>query len=312
MFDRLTDPLFRFLLRQKHFSVEEFNKYEACGVHILPVHYYSPIPASQALNQRKPQWNREKAFAGVDFRLAHQLALLPQLRDYASECLRLFPYTHVMTLGYGLGYGEIEAVNLYAMIRWCKPWRIIEVGSGVSTFYAVNALAQNARESGSPAEIICVEPFPSDKLKALAAPGLVRVEVKQDFVENLDPRFFSVLTENDILFIDSSHTVRINGDVAYLYLDVLPILNTGVRIHIHDICFPYPSVPDNHPLFDMFHLWRETDLLHAFLINNKEFVITLCQSYLHYKAPEALTSAFGSYPPNDLPASIWLQKVSGL
>jgi hypothetical protein len=129
------------------------------------------------------------------------------------------------------------------MIRWLKPSRIIEVGSGVSTFYSVKALAQNVRESGRRAEIICVEPYPSDKLRALNMPRVVTVDVKQEFVENLDPSFFLALTADDILFIDSSHAVRINGDVTYLYLDLLPILNRGVRVHIHDIVFPYQTVP---------------------------------------------------------------------
>jgi len=305
----VAEPALRFLLKHKDFGVAGFYEYEDCGVHILPVHYYSPIPASRSLNSRKAGWNRERAFTGVDFRLAEQLALLPKLREYAVECHHQFPYAEIAAIGYGPGYGETEAAALYAMIRWLRPSRIIEVGSGVSTFYSVKALARNVRESGRRAEIICVEPYPSDKLRALDVPGVVTVDVKQEFVENLDPSFFLALTADDILFIDSSHTVRINGDVTYLYLDVLPILNRGVCIHIHDIVFPYQTVPNDHPFFDMFHLWRETDLLHAFLINNDAFAIRLCQSYLHYKAQSELKQTFGDYPANDIPASIWLQRV---
>src|SRR5689334_24852068 len=35
---------------------------------------------------------------------------------------------------------------------------------------------------------------------------------------------FRTLGENDILFVDSGHTVRAGGDVNFLVLDVLPVL----------------------------------------------------------------------------------------
>jgi hypothetical protein len=43
----------------------------------------------------------------------------------------------------------------------------------------------------------------------------------------------------DVLFIDSSHILRLDGDVPFLYLEILPVLKKGVRVHIHDIPFPY-------------------------------------------------------------------------
>ena len=47
------------------------------------------------------------------------------------------------------------------------------------------------------------------------------------------------LSENDILFIDSTHTVRPGSDVNYLILEILPRLNPGVIVHFHDIYLPY-------------------------------------------------------------------------
>src|SRR5215470_19534521 len=96
---RQIDSLFRFLLRHRRFDVGGFHEYEECGVHILPLHYYSPIPVSRELNKRKAEWNREKAFVGVDFRLADQLRFLPQLHEYAAECLKAFSYADVMSRG---------------------------------------------------------------------------------------------------------------------------------------------------------------------------------------------------------------------
>ena len=58
-------------------------------------------------------------------------------------------------------------------------------------------------------------------------------------VEQLAPALLADLGENDILFIDSSHCVRLASDVNFLYLQVLPRLRPGVIVHIHDIYLPY-------------------------------------------------------------------------
>ena len=54
--------------------------------------------------------------------------------------------TELTGAGLGPGYGEVEARLLHGMVRHLKPRRVIEVGSGVSTFYTAGALAANARE----------------------------------------------------------------------------------------------------------------------------------------------------------------------
>ena len=33
--------------------------------------------------------------------------------------------------------------------------------------------------------------------------------------------------------------LKIDGDVPYLYLEILPLLQKNVYIHIHDVPFPY-------------------------------------------------------------------------
>jgi hypothetical protein len=50
--------------------------------------------------------------------------------------------------------------------------------------------------------------------------------------------FFSQLEANDILFIDSSHVLRPQGDVLFEFLEILPVLKPGVIVHIHDIFTP--------------------------------------------------------------------------
>ena len=117
------------------------------------------------------------------------------------------------------------------MIRHFRPRLIIEVGSGFSSLVAAEAIAKNKNSA-----LICIEPFPQDFLRQ-GFPGLRSLIEKK--VEEIDLEFFSQLNCGDILFIDSSHTVKIRGDVNYLFLELLPRLKPGVIVHVHDIFFPF-------------------------------------------------------------------------
>src|SRR5207249_666123 len=109
--------------------------------------------------------------------------------------------------------------------------------------------------------------------------------------------------------IDSSHVSKLDSDVNYLLLEVMPALNRGVIIHIHDIAFPYLCVPREHPLFAMFQFWNEAALLKAFLLFNHSFEVLICQSWLHYRRPEAISLICPFYNvKKHFPASIWLRK----
>ena len=89
------------------------------------------------------------------------------------------------------------------------------------------------------------------------------IEVLRQRVEQMDKQLFLELEENDILFIDSSHMIRPQGDVLCEYLEILPTLRPGVLVHIHDIFTPR-DYPDEW-LIDEVKLWNEQYLLEAFL-----------------------------------------------
>ena len=186
------------------------------------------------------------------------------------------------------------------MIRYLKPKRVIEVGSGVSTFYGTHALEANGCGS-----YICVEPNPSPLLRSL--PRVDRII--EERVETLDVSLFQELDENDILFIDSSHTVKIGGDVVFLYLEVLPRLSGGVVVHIHDIAFPYPIWhPDQVIKGD--RKWTEYAIVQAFLAFNHAFEIMVCMSYLHFKHPELLEQTIPFYNrASRPPVSLWIRRL---
>ena len=183
-------------------------------------------------------------------------------------------------------FGGTDALVAYCMIRHFQPRLIIEVGSGYSSLLIAEAAAKT-----NACSLICVEPFPSDFLSK-GFPCLKALLAKK--VEEIELDFFSQLEAGDILFIDSSHTVKIGGDVNYLFLEVLPRLKPGVIVHVHDIFLPFEYRRDW--VMDEFRFWTEQYLLQAFLTFNSEFEVLMANSYLSYYHKEDLKATFPSLP----------------
>jgi hypothetical protein len=275
--------------------------------------YYSPLPSVSRLKSSAARWNRPSSLHGIDFDLpAMKSTLTELLARYLDEFLKYPPYAQVQKMGFGPGYTAVDALTLYMMIRHLKPQRYIEVGSGVSTYYCSLAAERNAGE-GHPLEITCVEPFPYEKLSTIP-----EIKVLAKKVEDVDISLFQRLRENDVLFIDSSHILRIDGDVPFLYLEVLPALNVGVVTHIHDIPYPYNfPYPPELWIFDkeewpMF--WNEPMVLQAFLAFNKSFQIFLSTPLIRYFDEEFLRKSIPIYQSVAQNAntfsSIWLRRIS--
>ena len=125
-------------------------------------------------------------------------------------------------------------------------------------------------------------------------------------IEDVPFDYFERLGSGDMLFIDSSHTVKFDGDVNYLFFEVLPRLRRGVYIHIHDIFFPF-DYPKNW-VFDEYRFWAEQYLLHAFLMFNDSFEVVYSNSYMGEKHSKEVKKVF-SQSPFYKGGSIWLRKI---
>ena len=146
-------------------------------------------------------------------------------------------------------------------------------------------------------------------------------------VQSVDVSTFEKLDAGDILFIDSTHIVKIDGDVPFLYLEVIPRLKKGVYIQIHDITFPY-NVPfpqdlyifgKNLPRWPWF--FTEAMMLQAFLSYNESYQIMASIPLLRHHDEEFLCRTISSYrnlseytlenlSQNGYPScSIWIEKV---
>jgi hypothetical protein len=274
--------------------------------------YYSPLPSVARLRTNTSRWNRPSSLRGLEYDLAAMKSALAELlARYLDEFLTYPPYAQVQKMGFGPGYTAVDALTLYLMIRNLKPRKYMEVGSGVSTFYCSLAAQRNASE-GHPLEMTCIEPYPSEKLSTI--PG-IRVLPRK--VEDVEISLFQQLHENDVLFIDSSHILRVDGDVPFLYLEVLPVHHVGVVTHIHDIPYPYnfPYPPElwifgqDWPMF-----WNEPMVLQAFLAFNKNFKISLSTPLIRYFDEAFLKQNIPIYEsvaqnPNTF-SSIWLRRIS--
>lgn len=123
-----------------------------------PTHYYSPLPDLPTVKRNLHRRYVEDGLAGVRMDLARQRAFLESLAPYRTESESLPSFDLVSSKGIGLGYGEVEAHFLHCLIRHFKPRRIVEVGSGVSTFFALNALEVNQKAESIDSSMICIEP----------------------------------------------------------------------------------------------------------------------------------------------------------
>jgi len=260
------------------------------GYHIRPIHYYEPLPDFRSITTE--QISRRRAYPGIDFRWEEQLKLVNYLAQYRDELRDVeFDFENVFFNGF-------DAAVYYSLIRHLQPQRIVEIGGGYSTQMADQALRANGK-----GKLTCIEPYPEARL----IDAKLNVELIQKRVEEIDVDFFSRLENNDILFIDSSHTVKFGSDVCFEFLEVLPILKPGVWIHVHDIFFPH-DYPAEWLLKRRLAL-NEQYLLEAFLSFNARFSVELANYWL---CLDHLDDAARIWPnvrvPNLGACSFWMKR----
>jgi predicted O-methyltransferase YrrM len=271
-------------------------------MHVSRTHFYSPIPNVGTLPAET--WRRKSSLPGIDMRDAEQLRLLREsFPAYRAE-YDLIPRTasgreeeYYFENGF---FGGTDALVLYCMIRHFRPQRIIEVGAGFSSRLAAQAASRNGGT-----RLTCIEPYPGEVLRR-GFPGLE--SLIESPVQNVDGGPFDELTENDILFIDSSHVSKIGSDVNYLFLEVIPRLRPGVLVHVHDIFLPY-EYPRGW-VVDELRFWTEQYLLQAFLAFNSQFEVLFANSYVEATYPGALREVFPNSPWWG-GGSFWMRRVAG-
>jgi hypothetical protein len=179
---------------------------------------------------------------------------------------------------------------------------MIEVGCGWSSLLTAQV---NREHLGNTLQFTCIEPYPPEFLQS-GVQGISKLLVSP--VQEIPVDTFLELGDSDILFIDSSHTVKTGGDVTFLFHEVLPRLQPGVVVHIHDIFWPWDYPPD---WVAAGRAWNEQYLVRAFLAFNSSFRILLGTGWLSCHRPDVLTATVPGYPSGyaDGGGSLWIQRA---
>lgn len=293
-----------------------FMALDRVGVHLMPKHYSTPVADYAWLRRDPDAWQLPASLVGVEWDVDAQLRWLRETYGpYAHEVQGSAWYDELVATGVGQGLTLIEAQMLHGVMRAVQPSKVIEVGSGLSTAIMRRASALTAQAGGPQTQIVAIDPYPRAALRHL--PGITHIE---ELAQRVPRTVFDQLEPGDLLFIDSSHTVKIGSEVTQLFLEIIPALKPGVYIQIHDIFLPYLYTRTaGSDYLD----WQETTLALALLTHNAHLSVLCCQSALHYDRPAELAAILPDYRPQsnrrglqagdiknkDFPRSLWLRTV---
>lgn len=264
------------------------------GVFPIVDHYYE-----LQFDFSKMNFGKDRDLSSIDFNVERQLHLIQNF-NYQNE-LKNLPLEKSKELKYyyhNTSFQSGDAELFYSIIRDVKPSNIIEIGSGNSTLLAMEAIKANKNDC----TLTCIEPYEIPWLENLGV-NLIRKRV-----EHIEPELFDSLESGDILFIDSSHVIRPQGDVMFEIFNILPRLKSGVLVHFHDIFSPneYPR----EWLVEEYRFWNEQYLLEAFLSFNKEFSVMAAMNFLKTKHFDAISKVFPIIATETYrePGSFWIIK----
>ena len=279
--------------------------FERVGIYPIRDHYYEPL-----FNYRgnlHHSLRDKRNLPGVDMNEEQQLQWLSKFQ-YGEE-LKAMPRAAKGSSFYydNPNFAEGDAECLYSLIRFCKPNRIIEIGSGFSTMMAREAIKKNQLDDSTyKCKHICIEPYEMQWLDKVP-----EIEIIRQKVELMDQKLFLELEENDILFIDSSHMIRPQSDVLCEYLEILPILKPGVLVHVHDIFTPRDYL--NQWLLNELKLWNEQYLLEGFLSCSQRYEVVLALNYLWHDHKDNMLHAFPMLTNKESeviePRSFWIRSL---
>src|SRR5664279_5042718 len=223
--------------RTERFATEEYDVVPKGAYDLVPRNYYSPVPNLELLPE--DIFERRSALGGVDLRVDRAIELVEtELAPFVAELDTSAPGPAAPGEFFlrNENYESVDAELLYSMVRSRKPRRVLELGSGFTTLLIGKAARRNA-EDGTETEHIAYDPYPRAQILGDKPPAPTRFEPTS--ANDVELSAFEALEAGDILFVDTTHTVKLGSDVNHIVLDVLPVLAPGVIVHFHDIFLPW-------------------------------------------------------------------------
>jgi predicted O-methyltransferase YrrM len=268
-----------------------------------PGHYYSPIPSLDRVRERASAiyGPPPRSLPGIDLREDAQLELIERLAVFYDE--QPFSEQPSPDCRYSFdnpNFGVGEVLALYGMLRLLRPRTVIELGSGYSTAALLDI---NERFLDGSVRLTTVDPYPE------LAESLLRrgdeIELLRTPAEEVETSRFRELERGDVLFIDSTHVAKIDSDVSHIVARILPALQSGVFVHVHDIYYPF-EYPRTWVLEG--RAWNEAYVLRAFVEYNDAFRIVLFNSFLGLFHRETVTRAMPLFAQG-FGSSLWLERL---
>ena len=289
-------------------SIPYFGKiycdYKLYKTYYPPGHFANPFPSLEDVEKYSDKlFNKDEKFIpGINLNSKKQEDLLFSFKDKYAE----IPY-HNPSKNYRYSYenqmfGYGDGVFLWLMITHFKPQNIIEVGSGFSSalMLDVNDYVMNNSMS-----LTFIDPYTEKLYSNLRIGDNSKATILEKPIQDVALDTFKFLAENDILFLDTSHIFKTASDLNYEFFEVLPSLNKGVLIHLHDVFYPF-EYPKEWVLKQK--AYNEIYLIRAFLMYNDSFEIVIFPNYLMQKNEDW----FKQNMPNCLKnrgGSIWFRKI---
>jgi predicted O-methyltransferase YrrM len=292
--------------RTEPFSTAHYDILPRGMFDVVPHDYYSPIPDLSRLPE--DVWRRRSDLCGVDLDpnagiefLERELAPFVDEMDFQTED----PGEPGVFFLRNATFESVDAELLYGLIRSLRPNRVIELGSGYTTLLLNMAIKRNA-EAGAPTKHVAYDPYPREHILGKSVPEPTKLEAIS--ATDVPLTVFTQLEAGDVLFVDTTHTVKLASDVNYILLDVLPRLNPGVLVHFHDIFLPweYPRAWFE----EMRYFWAEQYLLQAFLAFNNAFEVLVPAHAIARQHPDRLARLIPSFRAGVSPGSFWLRRCA--
>jgi predicted O-methyltransferase YrrM len=271
-----------------------------------PGHYYSCIPDMKDVMARADVLFRRdrKECPGVDLREGEQLRLLEVMAGYDEGP----PFTEHRASGaryyhangfFGLG----DAIVLYSLFRHFRPKRVIEIGSG---FSSAAMLDISERFLGGSVRFTFIEPY-ADRLLELLRPADREAQtIVSRPVQEVPLAVFQALEAGDVLFIDSSHVLKIGSDVQHILFNVLPTVKPGVLVHFHDIHWPFEY---RRETVLKGKTWNEAYAVRAFLQFNGSFEILYHGQFIAEFHGDLIRAKL-PLAAGDPGVSLWIRRVA--
>jgi Methyltransferase domain len=290
-------PLMNRFLRALHRQPELPRR---AGYTVYPLTFYNPFPDPAQVDLARLRQPRQ--LPGINLDVPDALKLVAQLSAYAAEADQFLKSRTGDLKFWTRTYASVDSAALFAMLRHLRPRRYIEVGCGFSSRVSAAALRRNESD-GHPCQALFIEPYPPKHLAELNLPG----EFLQQKVEQVPLERFQALDAGDVLFIDTSHVIKVQNDVEFELLHVLPSLKPGVIVHIHDIFTPY-DYPGEWLVGDGTNLGgaNEQYALECLLSGGRDWQVTLPLFLLWQDHRAALNALVNS---DERPAAFWIRKA---